>query len=49
MSHCIDEVDRIYKSCGKTYELGDDGNYQATNPMTEDVAIAVKQICDCLG
>lgn len=28
MSHCIDEVDRIYKSCGKTYELGDDGNYQ---------------------
>jgi hypothetical protein len=65
MAHCVEEAERIFKSCGKTYELADDGTYQvgltpdrdlfpqhqskAMNPMSDNTAVAIKQICDCLG
>lgn len=32
MSHCVEEAERIYKSCGKAYELSDEGTYQVRNP-----------------
>jgi hypothetical protein len=28
MVHCVEEAERIFKSCGKTYELTEEGAYQ---------------------
>lgn len=48
MLHCVDEMNRLFRSCGKTFEEAKDGTFVVINAMTDANASWTKTICDCL-
>lgn len=49
MLHCVEEMNRIFRSCGSTFEENKrDGSLSVVNPVSEANLQWVKVICDCL-
>jgi hypothetical protein len=47
-AHCVDEVERLIRTCGKCYEVVN-GAFEPLNPMTSATAEAVKLVCGYLS
>jgi hypothetical protein len=48
MLHCVEEMNRIYRSCGNTFEECKDGSFVVVDPVSEGNVQWLKTICDCL-
>ena len=48
MLHCVEEMNRIYRSCGNTFEEDKEGAFRVINPVSESNLQWLKTICDCL-
>jgi len=48
MLHCVDEMNRIFKSCGCTFKEEKDGTLAVVSPVSDGNITWVKTICDCL-
>lgn len=48
MAHCVDEVERLVRTCGKCYEIDND-TFEPNNPMQPATAEAVKLVCGYLN
>ena len=44
MLHCVEEMNRIYRSCGNTFEEDKEGAFR----VSESNLQWLKTICDCL-
>jgi hypothetical protein len=47
LAHCVDELDRLFRRCGKSYALVEEG-FVPVNPMEPDVADKIKDLCSVL-
>lgn len=48
MAHCVDEVERLLRQCGKCYEVVNN-TFEPDNPMQPATAEAIKQVCGYLN
>lgn len=48
MLHCVEEMNRIFRSCGSTFKEEKDGTIVVVNPVGEGNTTWLKTICDCL-
>lgn len=48
VAHCVDEIDRLLRTCGRSYELIN-GTFEPHNPMQPATADAVKLVCGYLA
>jgi hypothetical protein len=48
MLHCVEEINRIFRSCGCTFNEEKDGSLNVVCPLSDGNMTWLKTICDCL-
>ena len=48
MLHCVDEMNRIFQSCGDSFQETKEGALEVINPVSQNNNQWIKTICDCL-